>query len=206
MKYFPIIFFLLLVTCSDPKPEMSVREDRIIELPQLAVGDEIISKDNPSISVKNGVTYFLDEKYTGWVYRYEKNSILISKTGYYQGLQQDTLYKYHPTGEIAEKRPYHQGKKHGIHEGWYPDGSISFRYEFVLGSTEGVQKKWRPSGMLAFVRNYQDGRMLGLQQGWLPNGKIRCNYHIKENGKKYGLLGVNDCVSVEEDFKRSEDK
>jgi len=198
MDYFQVVFLKSVLICFGTAPEVPYTESIEIDLSKREVGDRFIVENTSDIKVINGVTYFQEEPYTGWIHDYSSDNKLLRKTGFYQGLQQDTLYKYHPNGAIAEKRLYHMGKKHGKHVGWYPDGSVSFQYEFVHGLTEGEQKKWRSSGALAFVRNYSKGKMMGLQQGWLANGEIRSNYFIKPNGKKYGLLGVNNCVSVEE--------
>ena len=125
------------------------------------------------------------------------DSLLLSVTGYHNGLKEDTLRKYFPSGKVAEKRPYHLGKKHGVHKGWYSDGTLRFHFQFNHGLAVGKQQRWHMSGMLSSTTNYKDGKMRGLQQGRLKNGKIRFNYFVTDQGKRYGLLGANYCVSVE---------
>ncbi len=196
MKYINILIPILLISCSVIEPETK-KDESTLDITYLKVGEQVINENDSELTIKNGVIYYQNTSYTGWVNRYSLDSFLISKTGYYDGLKEDTLYKYYPSGKIAEKRPYHKGKKHGYHQGWFGNGVLRYNYYFVNGLTEGIQKQWHSSGKRATTKNYKDGKMFGLQQGRLKNGKIRFNYFIAENGRKYGLMGVNNCISVE---------
>lgn len=201
MKLFYIIISILIIGCT-PKGDKPLGVQPLINKPfqKLDVGNSVINGTDSNRTVKNGVLNYQSKPYTGWVHQYTIDSVLMSATGYYNGLKEDTLYKYFPSGKIAEKRLYHLGKKHGVHKGWYGNGALRFQFQFNHGLAVGKQQRWYLSGELSSSRNYKDGKMLGLQQGRLKNGKIRFNYFITDQGKRYGLLGANYCVSVESEL------
>ena len=49
--------------------------------------------------------------------------------------------------------------------------------------------------MLLRVSNYKNGYEHGQQKIWYPDGRIKSNYIIK-NGRRYGLLGIKNCINV----------
>ena len=46
-------------------------------------------------------------------------------------------------------------------------------------------------------RNYVNGKAMGAQKVWRKDGKIRANFVIRENGKKYGLMGMKRCTKID---------
>ena len=60
---------------------------------------------------------------------------------------------------------------------------------------EGNVKEWFENGLLCKDFNYVNGQEEGMQRMYWDNGKIRANYQVLK-GRKYGLTGVKNCVSV----------
>jgi antitoxin component YwqK of YwqJK toxin-antitoxin module len=96
---------------------------------------------------------------------------------------------------LTEQRYFVNGKKEGEHKAWWPDGKCRFLYHFKNDEHDGIQQDWFPNGKLAEVFNYRNGHEEGQQQMWFDDGTLKANYVIHD-GRRFGLPGVKNCVSV----------
>ena len=88
------------------------------------------------------------------------------------------------------------GKKEGTHKGFFPDSQPRFEYKFEAGENIGTHYDWYEGGQLAKLTNYKDGKPFGVQKMWRSDGKIRSNYVIREDGRRYGLVGIKRCKNI----------
>lgn len=103
--------------------------------------------------------------------------------------------KWYDNGQLMERRYYENGKKVGVHLGWWPNGNKRFEYHYSMDMYDGPVKEWYEDGQLYRSFNYKDGQEFGAQQMWKPDGRISANYEVRD-GRKYGLTGVKNCISV----------
>ncbi|MEQ9377497.1 MAG: hypothetical protein RIG68_20085 [Imperialibacter sp.] len=176
---------LVLAGCGPLIPDIEVAES-----------DETLSRD------KKGRLHYEGGLFSGYLVEYYPGGTLKSKSAYSEGLLESVSYGYYPTGEVMYVRPYVKGEKHGTHTGYYPDGSLKFQYHFVTGKSAGNHQEWYQSGLLAKDLNYVDGQPFGSQKMWRPDGKIRSNYVIREDGRRYGLVGVKRCKNIDTELEQ----
>ena len=74
---------------------------------------------------------------------------------------------------------------------------FSNEYHFKNGMNVGNHKEWYQDGSPLQDRNYANGQPMGSQKVWRRDGKIRANFVIRENGKKYGLMGMKRCTKID---------
>lgn len=158
---------------------------------ETTISDDRLSKD------VNGLLLFSMEPYSGYVTVFDRDANLINKKSYLDGEQEGVSEAYYANGKLRYSRPYKKGKKDGEHIGWFGDGKKKFHYVFQHGLNEGNHKEWYADGSLAKDFNYQSGRPFGSQKVWRRDGKIRANYVIRENGKRYGLMGIKRCTKLD---------
>lgn len=155
-------------------------------------------ENDPRLSMGNDGRLLLDSTlFSGYLVSFHANNSIKSKKGYLKGRLEGEFMAYHPNGQVYHKRPYHLGEKHGEHLGYYEDGKIKFQYFFREGFNQGTHKQWYANGNLKRVMNYKDGKEFGLQQVWQPNGKMRSNYVVRENGRRYGMQGLKRCAKID---------
>jgi len=135
--------------------------------------------------------------FSGYLVEYYPGGTLKTKSAYSDGLLESVSYGYYSTGEVMYVRPYVKGEKHGRHTGYYRDGSLKFLYHFAEGRSVGNHREWYHGGLLAQDLNYLDGQPFGPQKMWRPDGKIRSNYVIREDGRRYGLVGIKRCKNID---------
>ena len=58
-----------------------------------------------------------------------------------------------------------------------------------------LSEKYKDLGTDRCPDQYENGYEKGVQKIWWPDGRIKSNYIIKNN-RRYGLLGVKNCVNV----------
>lgn len=140
--------------------------------------------------------------FSGYLVDYYSGGALKSKSAYSDGLQESVSYGYYPSGEIMYLRPYIEGEKQGIHIGYYPDGRKKFVYRFEAGLSIGNHREWYADGQLTRDLNYVNGQPFGPQKMWRSDGKIRSNYVIREDGRRYGLVGIKRCKNIDTEKER----
>lgn len=187
-----LVVLFLAISC-DNSSDMVAEIESAIEIPQRIVTKE----DSLLLKDRQGKLHYEGRPYSGYIIEYFANKNIRSKKGFNNGLLEGNSILYFPNGNQESKRPYKNGEKHGEHFGWYKDGQMKFHYNFVKGLSEGNHKDWYPDGNLFKDFNYKKGKPFGAQKVWRKDGKIRANYVIRENGKKYGLSGLKRCAKID---------
>lgn len=168
-----------------------------------SVPDVEIRKNDPSLSTdREGKLHYKENLFSGYLVDYYPSGALKSRSPYADGLLELISYGYYPLGETMHIRPYVKGEKHGIHKGYYPDGSKKFTYHFEDGLSIGNHREWYADGQLAKDMNYVNGQPFGSQKMWRSDGKIRSNYVIREDGRRYGLVGIKRCKNIDTEKER----
>ncbi len=162
----------------------------------------VLEGDSNLSRTKKGITLYKHQPYSGHILKYFTNNQVNTDKGYFDGFQEGNALSYYEDGQKRYIRPFVHGKKHGTHTGWHTNGVMKYQYFFAAGKSEGNHKTWHASGLIFQDQNYKDGHEFGSQKVYRPDGKIRSNYVIRENGKKYGLAGLKRCDPVETDKER----
>lgn len=177
--------------------DSSDEESQAINLKKQIPKVELLESD-PRLSRSNTGLIYLDTiKFSGYLLSFYADSSIKAKKSFYQGRLEGDFMSYYQNGQIFSKRPYHLGEKHGEHLGYYDDGQLQFQYYFEHGFGQGTHKTWYPNGDLKKEMNYLDGKERGLQRVWRTDGKMRSNYVVRENGRKYGKLGLKRCAKID---------
>ena len=158
---------------------------------------EMLESDSSFLLSSDGRLFLDSILYSGYLVSYYPDGSLKSKKGVYHGKFEGDYISYYPSGQIYTLRPYHVGEKHGEHLGYFENGKLRFQYIFVNGLSEGTHRTWFENGDLKMEMNYENGKERGLQRVWRPDGKMRSNYVVRENGRKYGMLGLKRCAKVD---------
>lgn len=184
---------MMLWGCHESKGEALEAELEMPDIPELSISilDKRIQKR------QNGEVYFNNLPFSGYLIEQYANDSIARKIGYFEGKQNGITTAYYKNGSIQYQRPYLNGEKHGIHLGFHKNGVKAFEYHFVNGFNEGNHKEWFETGVLAADMNYENGKEFGRQKVWRPDGKIRSNYIVRENGRRYGLMGIKRCTKLD---------
>lgn len=157
----------------------------------------VVSGD-PTLSRRaDGVMVYAEEPFSGYLITHDEQGKLHAKTGYLNGLPEGESLGFYPGGTIREVRYYKAGEKHGKHQGYFEDGSLKFEYFFENGLSVGTHRDWYDTGQIAQEMNYEDGKQLGIQKVWRKDGKLRSNYVIASDGRRYGLVGIKRCKNID---------
>ena len=155
-----------------------------------------VLENNESVDLRKRYVEYNGEKYTGYLYKLAENQKdTILKSFYRDGLKHGVWKKFYNTGEIKEIRHFKKGKKTGKYLGYYMKGGLAFEYNFKDGEYHGKRYEWKKDGSLLRESTYENGYEKGVQKIWWPDGRVKSNYIIKNN-RRYGLLGVKNCVNV----------
>lgn len=165
----------------------------------VSVVAEPMSLDSNTATLERvgGLMHFQGIPYSGIVLEHFESGVQESKTHWAEGKREGLYESWHSNGRINEQRLYIANRKEGEHRGWYSDGGLRFLLRFQEGAFHGRCEEWYPNGDKYSEFNYEFGKEIGPQKLWEPNGKIRANYVVKE-GKRYGIIGSKQCVSVVE--------
>ncbi len=173
-----LILLILSVSCT------SAKKERLVNL------------DTENIRHINGKCSVNDTLFSGTLYRlYPESADTVLTQQYINGKRHGMWRKYYKDGRIKEQRFFKNGKKEGKLMVWWPNGRAKLIYNFRNDVYEGTNRAWNRDGLLIKEMNYEDGHEKGEQKVWYDNGKIKSNYIIKE-GRRYGLLGTKNCISV----------
>lgn len=151
------------------------------------------SKLNPD---SKGRLSFEGELFSGYIVKKNLNGDIIEKKGYLNGYPEGRSIGYFDNGKIKFKRYYKSGKKIGMHEGWYINGQKKFKFFFNKGLNKGTHYQWYDNGQLYSEINYLNGKPFGATKIWRKDGKLRTNFVIRENGRRYGLAGIKRCTKI----------
>lgn len=198
MKQIIVIGFLILIMvgCEESTKEIGQAVEKVeidFEIPEL----HVLSSDSSITKKQNGDILFKGQPFSGYLIEKYPSETIALKKGYFEGKQNGIMTAFYENGDIRYIRPYRNGEKHGIHVGFHRNGVKAFEYYFVNGFSEGNHKEWFASGQLATNMNYVNGKEFGKQQAWRPDGKVRSNYIVRENGRRYGLMGIKRCTKLD---------
>lgn len=186
-----LIIGLFFVSCQ--KEEQTQKEKEIFVFPEVYK----MESDSGFQIDRKGDLRFLDSLYSGYVETYYPGGSIKKRSSYYQGKKEGNNIAYFANGDTLFLRPYLHGKKHSEHYAWHENGQIRFHYIFENGLSQGNHKEWYPDGSVYQDLNYVDGYELGSQRVYRPDGKFKSNYVMRENGRKYGFLGLKRCAKID---------
>jgi antitoxin component YwqK of YwqJK toxin-antitoxin module len=158
---------------------------------------EKVEANAAAFSLNQGILLYENKPFSGIQYLLFANQDTAKVSTYIVGKEQGWSKIWYEDGRLAEERYYEKGKRENIHRAWWPDGKLRFEYHFKNDEHHGQQKDWFLNGKLAEVFNYENGHEEGQQQMWFDDGSLKANYVIKE-GRRFGLPGVKNCISVVE--------
>lgn len=190
-----LLLGVMVFSCFQKKEPDKDFSEPTISFIEMAFNDPYISKDSL------GRYLFKGKIFSGYLTSCFKNGQLTKRHGYHEGIQAGMSIGYYPNGNIEYKRPYVQGEKHGEHLGWYNNGQLKFHYFFEDGLSIGNHKDWYEDGKPFKDSNYKAGHPFGSQKMWRTDGKIRANFVIREDGRKYGLTGLKRCTKIDSETK-----
>lgn len=162
-----------------------------------------VSESRSDVSYDPAGRVLLNEApFSGYLMRYYPDGAVKKKTGYIDGVKEGVSWTFHAGGSIMARRTYKAGEKHGTHKGYYANGARQFVYYFEHGLSVGTHEEWYEDGSPARLMNYVQGRPFGTQKVWRPDGKLRSNYVVREDGRRYGLVGIKRCKNIDTETER----
>lgn len=163
-----------------------------------AIPDQTVLRSDAALHFQTAqITTFEDAPFSGHVVEYYENSRLKFDISFLNGLREGVSKAYYSDGSLEYERLYKVGEKHGNHVGFYESGAKQFEYHFDHGVNIGTHTEWYESGQVATLFNYENGQPFGLQQTYRSDGKLRSNYVIREDGRRYGLIGLKRCKNID---------
>tara|TARA_A100000164_G_C21776499_1_gene708863 strand:+ start:266 stop:904 length:639 start_codon:yes stop_codon:yes gene_type:complete len=167
-------------------------------LDEFFITNTFLLSNNPKLNYDSkGVLNYENIPFSGFLIKKSRDGQLIEKKGFYRGHIEGKSVGYFENGNKKYKRYYKDGKKTGKHIGWYISGQIKFKYFFKEGLSEKKHTQWYDNGMIHSEINYLDGKPFGSTKVWRKDGKLRSNYVIRENGRRYGLAGIKRCTKID---------
>lgn len=184
--------------CSETAPELTEQPFEIPNPEFPEIPEVMIDEGDAEIRRKiTGELYYQNVLFSGYLTASHSDGSLAMKEGYFEGIKNGLYQGYYPNDSIRFTRYHLNGQKVGTHEGWFENGQQKFLYYFDDGKAVGQHTKWYADGNTFSIQNYEDGFERGLQRVWRPDGKLRSNYVVKEDGRKYGLLGIKRCTKLD---------
>ena len=184
-----VLFFIFGLTLE----QVSQQPIKDVVIPEI----QVLGSSKYLGRTREGLVLYKGSVFSGSVVDYYQNDQLKTQKSYFHGRLEGIFFGFYQNGDTAYVRPYKNGEKHGTHKGWYANGQLKFQYSFVNGLSEGNHLDWYADGSLFKDSNYQNGQAFGTQKAWRIDGKLRANYVIREDGRKYGLLGLKRCANID---------
>ena len=186
MKKLTVIFFFSLYSCTQKTAEI---EQTSVEIP-----DRVIVLADTNLSERQGILFYAQQPFIGFIIENYPNKRLASKNGYSKGKLEGKQEKWYADGTKMEIRFYHLNRKVGKHTGWWENKQMKFEYFIENDAPIKTHREWYPNGQLYALSNYnKDGQPEGIQQMWFETGQIKANYIIKA-GRRFGFLGAKGCM------------
>ena len=185
-----ISIVVLFCFCENPFLDSTLNE--------FFIPSTFISDDNPKLNYDSkGSLNYGNNLFSGFLVKKNVDGELIEKKGFCRGHMEGKSVGYYENGNKKYKRFYKEGKKTGKHIGWFKSGQIKFEYFFKDGLSEQKHSQWYDNGMLYSEINYLNGKPFGSTKVWRKDGKLRSNFVIRENGRRYGLAGIKRCTKID---------
>ena len=144
-----------------------------------------------------GELYFNSNPFSGFLVKKNMYDEVIEKKGFFRGQLEGISLGYYDNGNKKYQRFYNKGKKTGKHIGWFESGQKKFEYFFKGGLSEKKHIRWYDNGMVYSEINYLNGKPFGSTKVWRKDGKLRSNFVVRENGRRYGLSGIKRCTKID---------
>ena len=191
MKKFITILFLVSACQSAKQDKPSVEEKKTAFV---SVPDRTVRFTDTALLLNNGVWFYQQKPFTGFIETYYASGGLKSRQSFYNGKDEGLAISYYEDGSKDASRFYHNGEKDSINQGWWPNGNPRFEYHFKNGVYEGDFKEWYQSGKPLKHIVYHEGKEQS-GKGWRENGKVYMSFVVKD-GRLYGLVNPNLCYSL----------
>jgi antitoxin component YwqK of YwqJK toxin-antitoxin module len=169
-----------------------------IEQTSVEISDRIVVLADTNLAKRQGILFYAQNPFSGFVIERNSNKALASKNGYLNGKLEGKQEKWYPDGSKMEVRFYSENRKSGTHHGWWENGKMKFEYFIENDIPIKMHREWYQHGQLYSLSNYnQEGQPEGEQKMWFENGQIKSNYIIKD-GRRFGFLGAKGCMGERE--------
>ena len=188
-----IAILLLIAACQFPQKENKPSAGEM-KTAAPVIPDITVQSVDTSLALQNGVWYYHQQPFTGFIETHYPSGTLKSRQSFYQGKDEGLMLSYYEDGSKDARRFYHNGEKDSINQGWWPNGNPRFEYHFKNGIYEGDFKEWYQSGKPMKHIIYHDGKEQS-GKGWRENGKTYMSFVVRE-GRLYGLVNPNLCYSL----------
>jgi antitoxin component YwqK of YwqJK toxin-antitoxin module len=194
-KFIILLFCQLIFSCSETANKKSNNIFEKVDISQVP-NTSIFLNDN-KLKLQNGVYYFGNKPYSGFIKEIYKNDTVKSFASYYRGKQHGTTKSFFENGKLETERYYKNGIGYGRHYGYWRNGNMKFDFSYFNDKREGLQKQWYESGSPYYVLTFADDHENGMQQAWRENGKPYINYEVKD-GISYGLQKSALCYTLKD--------
>ncbi len=161
-----------------------------------AIPNRTVDAATPGLRDLGGILQHDGAPFSGYVVE-KAGSQVLARTPYLEGRRHGRARAYYPTGARRFEKLFVEGNREGTHHGWWANGELRFVYHYEQDLFEGEQRGYHESGAKAELRNYRAGHEEGRQTLWDAEGAVAANYTFKD-GRRYGIVGRFDCVSVHE--------
>ena len=162
--------------------------------PDLAADGMTITKGAPGVEQVNGVVRYGGRPFSGVVVERDGDRVL-SRARYRDGQEDGLAEGFYPDGRRRYEKLFSRGRHEGTHRGFWPSGAVQFIHRYEHDLLEGEQAAFFEDGAPAELRHYRGGREEGQQRWYDRKGNVVANYTFV-NGRRYGIVGRFDCVSV----------
>jgi antitoxin component YwqK of YwqJK toxin-antitoxin module len=192
-KFTLLILYFLILGCSQTIPKKVKNIFEKVDTSQIP--NITISQKDSLLQLNNGIYYFNDKPFSGYINSKYNSDTLKSIASYLQGKQHGVTKTFFSNGKLESERNYKDGIGYGRHFGYWKNGKMKFDFIYFNDKREGVQKQWYESGSqyceLSFINDQENG----MQKAWRENGKPYINYEVKD-GIRYGLQKSALCYTL----------
>lgn len=192
-RFIFLVICVFTFGCSTSKDEKANNVFEVVDVSQIP--NTTIVENDTILKLQNGVYYYADKPYSGFIKNVYETDTLKSVGSYFQGKQHGTTQTFFPNGKIESIRNYKNGIGYGQHLGYWINGKMKFDFSYFNDKREGVQKQWYESGSQYCELSFEDDRESGMQKAWRENGKPYINYEVKD-GVRYGLQKSALCYTL----------
>lgn len=162
------------------------------------IPNDTISSTNQKLKLDNGIYYYNDKVYSGYIKVLYPDKSVNSVGGILNGMLYGKSLSFYTNGKVKDIRMYKDNKSLGKQIGYWENGHQKFEFIYLDDKREGLNKQWYESGRPYAFLTFKDDREDGMQQAWRENGKVFINYQVKD-GFRYGLQKSALCYTLEKE-------
>ncbi len=194
MKKALLILLIWPVACRNVADKKQAAIAVMATAASIRVPDNTVLSTDTSLQLQNGVWYYRQQLFSGWIETYFTPNRLKARQGFYLGKEEGTCVTYYENGNRDAERYYHLGEKDSVHRGWWVNGQRRFTYHFKMGNYDGDFEEWYVSGKPMKRIVYKEGKeQNGV--GWRESGKIYMSF-VMRDGRLYGMINPNLCYAL----------